>query len=188
MGVLQSRMQPTPQTTEVAAGSDRMAFKDVQPESVKTLSPSPISDHMDIPSEPTRWDAPYVNHGQNTRGMRYLYARGTDAIPLQALGAGGNKRMGMAVWNSEFQPDRLGLHDAGFNDRLFQAGYPGFNLMLSFKVQTNPSADSSRAGPGTTTMSRIPQQRSAVITFGRGLGRLISPGSPGQGVTGGKSS
>jgi hypothetical protein len=186
MSVLTKRQQSY-DNTEVVAGTGRMATKDFQPESTKTLSPSPIADHMDIPSEPTRWDAPYVNHAQDTRGMRYLWARGTDAIPLQALGAGGNKRMGMAVWISEFQPDRIGLHDAGFNDRLFQAGYPGFNLGLSFKTMQNPSTTlggGKGTGPGTTNMSTVPQNRSAVVTFGRGLGRLISPGNPAKGVGG----
>jgi len=56
-------------------------------------------------------------------------------MPIHRLGADGQPY----PWNSGFQPDSHGpIHDAGFNDALFQAGYPGFNLGLSFKVPTLP--------------------------------------------------
>src|SRR5215469_8620663 len=114
---------------------------------------------MMVPSEPTAWKAPVVNRHQVRRGMRYLYALGAVRQPLSVLGTGPD--VGQAVWTSSFQPFLSSLHDAGFNDALFQAGYPGFNLGLSFKVPTLPVSDASGAidGPGyamrmTTRMRR----------------------------------
>jgi hypothetical protein len=77
--------------------------------------------------------------------MRYLYARGAQKQPISILGTGPD--VGQAVWSSSFQPYLMGpIHDAGFDDALFQAGYPGFNLGLSFKVPVLP--ENPTGGPG----------------------------------------
>lgn len=101
-------------------------------------STSPISGHMDgIPSDfnalgPSQHGA-VVRRWPRMNGMRYLYAHGYSRMPVKALGADGIPR----PWISSYQPNNHGpIHDAGFNDALFQAGYPGFNLGLSFKVPT----------------------------------------------------
>lgn len=97
--------------------------------------------------------APRVDHGQRTRGMRYLWAHGAVRQPISPLGTGPD--VGQAVWSSSFQPDLIGpIHDAGFNDALFQAGYPGFNLGLSFKVQT--LQENATGGPGYNMKMRSP--------------------------------
>lgn len=102
--------------------------------------PSPFTEQLDTPT-----DFAAFNSGSNSAvvqraprmvGMRYLYGRGMDRQPIQPLGACAIPR----PWISRAQPDLEGpIHDAGFNDRLFQAGYPGFNLGLSFKVPTLPT-------------------------------------------------
>lgn len=98
---------------------------------------SPISGHMKTPTDwmsqlPGR-DAAVVRRWPRMVGMRYLYARGMTPMPIQALGADGIPR----PWVSRAQPNNEGpIRNGGFNDALFQAGYPGFNLGLSFKVPT----------------------------------------------------
>lgn len=68
-------------------------------------------------------------------GMRYLYALGHLTMPVKRLGADGPP----SPWTSSFNEQMHGpIHDAGFNDALYQAGYPGFNLQTSFKVPTLP--------------------------------------------------
>jgi hypothetical protein len=74
---------------------------------------------------------PIVNRVPRTVGMRYLYARGIHRQPIERMG----NNVGPQPNISRFQPNDFGpIHDAGFNDALYQAGYPGFNLGLSFKV------------------------------------------------------
>lgn len=116
---------------------------------------SPISGHLDTPSDfkslmPGGHDA-VVRRWPRMVGMRYLYARGMTRMPIHPLGADGTP----IPWTSSYQPNNHGpTHDAGFNDALFQAGYPGFNLGLSFKVPTvqrnltgGPGANMRMTGP-----------------------------------------
>jgi hypothetical protein len=78
---------------------------------------------------------PVVQRAERMVGMRYLYAFGHRSMPIQRLGADGPPN----PWTSAFQRMLHGpIHDAGFNDALYQAGYGGFNLGLSFKVPTLP--------------------------------------------------
>lgn len=64
--------------------------------------------------------------------MKYMYAAGNTRMPIQRLGADGVPY----PQDSAAQPNIFGLiHNAGFNYALYQAGYPGYNLGLSFKVQ-----------------------------------------------------
>lgn len=175
MSVLRNRQQANPNVAVAVAGQEEPeAFS---PESVKVLPNTPLQDSMTVPAEPARWNAPYVDHAQNTRGMRYLYARGGMRQPIKPLGEGPN--IGIATWNSEFQPTLVSLHDAGFNDRLFQAGYPGFNLGLSFKTQQNPSIGGN--GPGMGSISKPPNRYNMVINIMRGAGRIITPQVQGEG-------
>lgn len=96
---------------------------------------SPISDHLDTPTDfrslyPGQHDA-VVRRWPRMVGMRYLYARGMTRMPIHPLGADGTPY----PWRSKFQPNSQGpIRNGGFDDANFQAGYPGFNLGLSFKV------------------------------------------------------
>lgn len=126
--VLMSRQQHNPQQAVTVAGQQ----EPVEPAYMKPLKPSGLSASNRVPSEPHGWEAPIVHRGQNTDGMRYLYAIGNVRQPLQEVGHGTD--LGIAVWSGEFQPEQNQRHNWGFYDRLFQAGYPGFNLGLSFKV------------------------------------------------------
>jgi hypothetical protein len=111
---------------------------------MKPLKPSGLQASNRVPSEPAEWEAPIVYRGNRRVGMRNLQAIGAVRQPLQQLGNGAN--LGIAVWSSEFQPDFSTRHDWGFNDALFQAGYPGYNLGLSFKVQELQK--NATGGPG----------------------------------------
>jgi len=100
--------------------------------------------------------------------------------PLQVVGHGPD--VGVAVWSSEFQPNLEGpIHDAGFNDALYQAGYPGFNFGLSFKVQTLQT--NATGGPGYN-MRQVPrpQFKNKVLNVRRPRGgslRRLTPESKG---------
>jgi hypothetical protein len=138
--VLRSRQQATPQYAVAVAGQ----LEPVEPAVWKPVSASPVSANLKVPAEPAEWKAPVVMRGNRMVGMRYLYARGAVRQPISPLGTGPD--LGQAVWSSDFQPDLIGpIHDAGFYDALYQAGYPGFNLGLSFKVQALPK---QVTGPG----------------------------------------
>jgi len=96
--------------------------------------PSPLSAHLAEPSGYlTRSNSAIVLRAPRMKGMRYLYQRGMTRMPVQHTGAS-------AVpypWISNFNRNEQGpIRNGGFNDALFQAGYPGFNLGLSFKVPT----------------------------------------------------
>lgn len=148
-GVLTSRQQSG--AREI---SDSDKLEPVEPAYYKPVTPSPVSSRQRVPSEPVTWKAPVVIRGQRRKGMRYLQALGAVRQPLSPLGTGPD--LGVAVWSSEFQPDQVQRHDAGFNDALFQAGYPGFNLGLSFKV---PKLPTSVDGPGYAMRMRSPNIR-----------------------------
>ena len=114
-----------------------------------------LNSAQQVPSEPTSWQAPVVWRGPRKAGMRYLYARGAVRQPISQLGTGPD--LGVAVWSSDAQPDLMGpVHDAGFNDALFQAGYPGFNLGLSFKVQK--LKENETGGPGQNIKMSTPNR------------------------------
>jgi hypothetical protein len=152
---LRSRKQATPQV----AVSDAGQLEPVEPAYWKPTAPSPIAGHLNIPSEPTQWKAPVVYRGQRMNGMRYLYSRGAVRQPLSMMGTPGPD-LGQAVWNSDFQPDLLTLKDWGFNDALFQAGYPGFNLGLSFKVQQLQK--NATGGPGYNMRAGSSQRKFSI--------------------------
>lgn len=101
---------------------------------------SPIAGHLDTPTDHTSFVPGQPNavvlRAPRMNGMRYLYVRGAMTMPIKRLGADGPP----FPWRSSFQPKLQGpIHDAGFNDALYQAGYPGFNLGLSFKVPQLPT-------------------------------------------------
>lgn len=166
MSVLMSRRQHN-----VALQSDRLA--PVEPVYyVGALQNQQIAGHLAIPSEPTEWKAPVVYRGNRTAGMRYLYAHGAVRQPISPLGTGPD--LGQAVWSSDFQPDLIGpIHDAGFNDALFQAGYPGFNLGLSFKVPVLPQ---QTTGPGKNIHMRAPNVVIKIQNIASGKGIVQTTG------------
>lgn len=106
---------------------------------------SPIAGNYQYASEPAGdiRRAPIVNRREDTSGMRYLYADGAIIQPDIAATA----RRGVNVNMSAFNRINHGpIHNAGFDDKHFRAGYPGFNLGLSFKVQPLPT---QTTGPGS---------------------------------------
>lgn len=169
MSALTTRQHRNPQMAVAVAGQ----LEPVEPAYYKPTSPSPIAGHMGIPSEPTTWKAPVVKRGQRTVGMRYLWAHGGVRQPISPLGTGPD--IGVAVWSSDFQPDLIGpIHDAGFNDALFQAGYPGFNLGLSFKVPT--LQENATGGPGKDIKMRSPNIRVRIQNIASGKGIVQETG------------
>lgn len=135
----------------------------IEPAYYKPVSASPISGQLAIPSLPVGRNGAVVERRQRRWGMRYLYAHGSQRQPISNLGTGPD--IGIATWNSSFQPDLIGpIHDAGFNDALFQAGYPGFNLGLSFKVQILPT---QLTGPGYGIRMRSSNVQHRIIKNGK---------------------
>jgi len=102
---------------------------------VSTPQPaSPIGSANMLPYE--NWHATnamsYVDRHERMEGMRTLYQRGMTRMPIRRDGADGTPR----PWNSAANRNDMGpIRNGHFNDALFQAGYPGYNLGLSFKVQ-----------------------------------------------------
>ena len=169
MGVLQSRRQVT-QTQAVAVAGQ---LEPIEPAYYKTLSPSPIASQLQTPSEPVGWKTPVVHRGQDVSGMRYTYSSGAVRQPISVLGQGPD--VGMAVWSSAFQPYFHGpIHDLGFYDRLFRAGYPGFNLGLSFKVQT--LQENATGGPGANIKMRTPNIKVVLQNLQSGKGIVQETG------------
>jgi hypothetical protein len=94
---------------------------------------------------------PIVQRAQRTVGMKYMYVRGQTRMPIHPLGADGTP----VPWDSSFQPNIFGLiHNAGFNNALFQAGYPGYNLGISFKVQNINDAAQTAPSTGRSGLQR----------------------------------
>jgi hypothetical protein len=135
----------------------------IDPVYTKANRQSGLGTNQDVPSLPTEWKAPVVLRGQDTRGMRYLYADMHQRQPISPLGTGPD--IGNAVWSSEFQPNLGTLRDYGFYDLLYRAGYPGFNLGLSFKVPVNPSVGGQ--GPGYAMHMKSPNRSVVVNVFRR---------------------
>lgn len=94
---------------------------------------SPLSDHLSAPKDFAWTGTPIVHRAPRMNGFRRLYSRGMDAMPIKRYGADGTP----LPWTSSFQRNNEGpIRNGSFNDALYQAGYPGFNLGISFKVQT----------------------------------------------------
>lgn len=168
--VLSNRQQAQPKTAVAVAGQE----EPIEPAYWKPTSPSPISASMQVPSEPTEWKAPVVYRGDRMVGIRHLYARGAVRQPISPLGTGPD--VGIAVWSSDFQPDLMGpIKNAGFNDALFQAGYPGFNLGLSFKVMKLPTNQTGGPGGGGMKM-RSPNVRNVIQRLGSTKGTVNTTG------------
>lgn len=131
------------------------------------VASSPIHSHLSVPPDwvPDTRTMPIVNRAERKRGMWYLYARGARRMPIKRLGADGSP----LPWNSSFQPNNMGpIRNAGFNNALYQAGYPGFNLGLSFKVPTLKTMGGPRIGmisPITVSSNR------KVMTYRRDSGK-----------------
>lgn len=156
---------PVSQTHAVAVAGQ---LEPIEPAYYKTTTPSPISSQLDIASEATTRYGMVVDRHERKAGMRYLYARGQVRQPISPLGTGPD--LGNAVWSSEFQPDFQGItHDAGFNDALYEAGYPGYNLALSFKVAKLPV---QATGPGHSMRMRSSNIRTQVQKYRSAKGRL----------------
>lgn len=84
---------------------------------------------------------PYVDRHERTVGMRTVYSRGMSRMPIQRLGADGSP----IPWDSAANRNNMGpIRNCHQNDALYQAGYPGFNLGLSFKVQNLQSITSGQ--------------------------------------------
>lgn len=165
MSVLTSRQHQQPQTAVSVAGQEEM----VEPAQVKPVSASPISAAMQVPSEPTEWKAPVVYRGQRKQGMRYLWSHGGVRQPISPLGTGPD--IGVGVWSSSYQPDEVTQHNWGFYDALFCAGYPGFNLGLSFKVAELPK---QLTGPGTNMRMQSSNVR---VTINKAARSMAASGS-----------
>lgn len=166
MSIMQNRTQYQPSQAVAVAGQ----LEPIEPAYMKpVVANGHISENLRIPSEPTTWKAPVVWRGQDTTGMRYTYLgpyASQKRMPLQPLGV---EFAGPSVWSGEFQPDQRYQVDRGYYDRLFRAGYPGFNLGLSFKVPT--LQENATGGPGyNLRMTRLPQPRGKVNRIARTSG------------------
>lgn len=143
---------------------------DAQPGIVQLIPPPP--DHLAFaPGQPCA----VVRRWPRTVGMRYLYAFGHMRMDVRRDGAGGIPN----PWISGFQRMLHGpIKNGGFNDALYQAGYPGFNLGLSFAVQTPQPPNSSGTerfppmvgAPFGTSISNVVNQRPR---FGRPTGSSL---------------
>lgn len=111
---------------------------------------------------------PIVQRAERTVGMKYMYVRGQVRMPIHPLGADGTP----VPWDSSFQPNLQGIiHNAGFNNALYQAGYPGYNLGISFKVQN--INDASTLAPATGRAGT--QRRSTGPKSNKGGSRSTTP-------------
>jgi hypothetical protein len=123
------------------------------------VPPSPLSGHLCVGYEGS-YDirrAPVVTRVPRMNGMRTLYGRGVTRMPIRRLGADGQP----VPWNSAAQPDDMGpIRNCHFNDALYQAGYPGFNLGLSFKV---PTLNTTNAGSGMISATPSLMQNPSVV-------------------------
>jgi hypothetical protein len=115
------------------------------------VAESPLSDHLTVGYESYHdiRRCPAVSRVPRMNGIRNLYHRGTVNMPIRRIGADGIPY----PWVSSAQRRDMGpIRNAHFNDGLFQAGYPGWNLGLSFKVPTLQTL----AGGGTASASQTP--------------------------------
>ena len=158
---------PTPRSANHGTGGEAISvggnLEPIEPVYTNANHQSPLGTASQIPSLPVGWKAPVELRGQDTRGMRYLYANMHQRQPVSPLGTGPD--LGVAVWSSEFQPNLGSLRDYGFYDLLYRAGYPGFNLGLSFRVPVNASVGGQ--GPGFNIRMKSPQRPVIVNVFRR---------------------
>jgi len=136
-----------------------------------TLDPPP-PDHLAFaPGQPCA----VVRRWPRTVGMRYLYAFGHIRMKPRRDAAGGLSHPFISQFQTMFHGP---IKNAGFNDALYQAGYPGFNLGLSFAVQTPKPPNSAGTGrfppmvaaPFAVSMSDVVNQRPG---YGRPTGRSL---------------
>jgi hypothetical protein len=145
------------------------------PEQFKStpVAVSPISSQLSVPPDwmPDTRRAPIVSRVERMNGIWHLYARGARRQPYERVGQPGGVPPRPNI--SSFQPNNMGpIRNGGFNNSLYQAGYPGFNLGLSFKV---PSIK-TMGGPRTNFNSPI------TISQSRSINRLRrSTGAPDAG-------
>jgi hypothetical protein len=118
------------------------------------VATSPVSDHLTVAYESYHdlRRAPIVTRAPRMNGYRTLYSRGMSSQPIKRLGADGQP----FPWNSAAnRHDQGPIRNGLFNDALFQAGYPGFNLGLSFKVQSLPTQSAQTTRPAVQAPAMI---------------------------------
>lgn len=152
-----------------AAVSVGGSLEPVDPVYTRANRQSPLGSNYPVPERQamSALDAPVVSRSQDTRGMRYLWADIRQRMQLSPLGTGPDT--GIAVWSSEFQPLQGSLRDYGFYDLLYRAGYPGFNLGLSFRVPVNPSVSTN--APGMNIKMSTPNRGVVVNVLRRATSR-----------------
>ena len=140
------------------------------PVETKYPGPSPLSAYNPPPRAAiSNRTAPVVWRLQNMSGTRYLYVRGAVRMPLSQVGVPG-PAIGNAVDSSIAQPMYQGfIHDAGFYDALYRAGYPGYNLGLTFKVEKLPV--NKTGGPGFDMRMRSSMVQNKLTNTGRAATR-----------------
>lgn len=141
------------------------SLEPIDPVYTKANRQSPLGSPYPAPHDPAMsyLDAPIVKRGQNVRGMRYIWADIRQRMPVSPLGTGPDVSIG--VWSSEFQSYQGSLRDYGFYDKLFMAGYPGFNLGISFRAAQNPSI--ATASPGANMRMKPPPTNISVTILRR---------------------
>jgi hypothetical protein len=113
------------------------------PEQFRTtpVATSPLANQLTIApvSYANYRRGPVVQRRERMQGYRIGYRRVVIGMPVRRDGADGTPR----PWNSAANRNERGpIRTGSYNDQLFQAGYPGFNLGLSFKVPTLNTAPS----------------------------------------------
>jgi hypothetical protein len=121
---------------------------------------SPLSSHLTV-GYMDSWDirrVPVVSRVERTVGMRTTYSRTTHRMPIRRQGADGQP----TPWNSSAQPLLKGpIASTHNNDALFQAGYPGFNLGISFKV---PTLNTTNGGSGMISPTPSLMQNPGILS------------------------
>lgn len=153
-----------PGTAQYFQASGESTPQQKLPEQYKAMNAqtSPLSSSTRVPPD---WipagstkRAPVVTRRPRMNGIWHLYSRTMQRQPYERVGQPGGNPMNPYI--SAFNPNDMGpIRNAGFNNGLYQAGYPGFNLGLSFKVQTLPTQGGPRTnmdqgGPQTVSQTR----------------------------------
>jgi hypothetical protein len=123
----------------------------------------PASPFASINRVPPEWmpdikRAPVVQRAPRMNGIWHLYSRAMQRQPYERVGQPGGAPPRPYI--SGYQPNDMGpIRNGGFNNALYQAGYPGFNLGLSFKVPTinsmgGPRRNMDQGGPQTVSQTR----------------------------------
>jgi|SRR5579871_377042 len=130
---------------------------------------SPIASHLAVGYENAHdfRRGPVVHRVERTIGMRTTYSRGQTRMPIRRLGADGQPY----PWNSAANAQDQGpIRNCHFNDALYQAGYPGYNLGLSFKVPQLNTQSAETTRPQVSAPSMIDIARHTPL-FRRNPGR-----------------